>query len=175
VINIAIEFPFYGQLRASNELKKKGVIVSSSGVRLVWIRNDLENFQKRLKALQAKLDQDNIILSKEQVAALEKAKKEKEAHGEIETYHPGFLGSQDSYLVGNIKGIGSGKKWGQTPIFLSIFTGNLVGNSDSEIADNMWSGQRIGKNAAEHKGKRGSDPDIPNRDKRKIGVRPRYS
>ena len=77
------------------------------GVRSVWIRNDLENFQKRLKALQAKLDQDNIILSEEQVAALEKAKKEKEAHGEIETYHPGFLGSQDTYLVGNIKGIGS--------------------------------------------------------------------
>ncbi len=34
--------------------------------------------------------------------------------------------------------------------YSSIFTGNLVGNSDSEIADNMFSGQRIGKNAAEN-------------------------
>jgi len=107
VIDIAIEFPFYGQLRASNELKKKGIMVSSSGVRSVWVRNDLENFQKRLKALEAKLVQDNLILTEEQVSALEKAKKEKEAYGEIETHYPGFLGSQDTYLVGNVKGIGN--------------------------------------------------------------------
>ena len=107
VIDIAIEFPFYGQLRASNELKKNGIIVSSSGVRSVWLRNDLENFQKRLKALEAKVKQGDIILTEGQLAALEKVKKEKEAHGEIETYHPGFLGSQDTYLVGRIKGIGN--------------------------------------------------------------------
>jgi transposase InsO family protein len=41
-----------------------------------------------------------------QVRALEKAKQEKEAHGEIETEHPGYLGSQDAYYVGNLKGVG---------------------------------------------------------------------
>lgn len=107
VIDIAIESPFYGQLRASFELKKRGIIVSSSGVRSIWLRNKLENFQNRLKALQNKIDQENIILTEEQIAALEKAKKEKEAHGEIETYYPGYLGSQDTYLVGKIKGIGN--------------------------------------------------------------------
>lgn len=107
IIDIAVEFPFHGQFRASVDLKKKGIIVSSSGVRSVWVRNDLENFQKRLKALQAKIDQDGLIPTEEQIAALEKIKKEKEAYGEIETYHPGFLGSQDTYLVGNIKGIGN--------------------------------------------------------------------
>lgn len=107
VIEVAVEFPFYGQLRASFELKKKGIIVSSSGVRSVWMRNDLENFQKRLKALQSKIDQDGLIPTEDQISALEKAKKEKEAYGEIETHHPGFLGSQDTYLVGNIKGIGN--------------------------------------------------------------------
>jgi len=30
----------------------------------------------------------------------------REATGEIETMHPGYLGSQDTYYVGNIKGIG---------------------------------------------------------------------
>ena len=30
----------------------------------------------------------------------------KEAYGEIETEHPGYLGAQDTYYVGNIKGVG---------------------------------------------------------------------
>lgn len=106
VIEIAIEFPAYGQERAANELKKRGILISASGIRSVWQRNDLENFKKRLKALEAKVAQDGIILTEEQITALEKAKEEKEAHGEIETEHPGYLGSQDSYYVGNIKGIG---------------------------------------------------------------------
>ncbi len=75
-------------------------------MRSVWLRNDLENFQKRLKALEAKVNQEGIILTEEQIAALEKIKETKEAHGEIETHHPGFLGSQDTYLVGTVKGIG---------------------------------------------------------------------
>ena len=106
VTDLAVEFPAYGQQRASNELQKKGVLISPSGVRSVWLRSDLENFQKRLKALEAKVNQEGIILTEEQLAALEKIKTAKEAHGEIETYHPGFLGSQDTYLVGTVKGIG---------------------------------------------------------------------
>jgi transposase InsO family protein len=38
--------------------------------------------------------------------ALERAKEEKEAHGEIETHHPGYLGAQDTFYVGNMKGVG---------------------------------------------------------------------
>jgi hypothetical protein len=37
---------------------------------------------------------------------LEKAKEEQEAHGEIESEHPGYLGAQDTYYVGTIKGVG---------------------------------------------------------------------
>ncbi len=106
VTDLAIEFPAYGQLRASNELRLKGILISPAGVRCVWLRNDLENFQKRLKALEAKVNQEGIILTEEQIAALEKIKETKEAHEEIETHHPGFLGSQDTYLVGTVKGIG---------------------------------------------------------------------
>jgi len=106
VINLAIENHALGQLRASQELLRQGIIVSSSGVRSIWLRNDLETLKKRLKALEAKSAQDGILLTEEQLAALEKAKQIKEAHGEIDTQHPGYLGSQDTYYVGNMKGVG---------------------------------------------------------------------
>ncbi len=106
VIESAIEYPAWGQQRTSNELRKKGVFISGSGVRCVWLRNNLENFKKRLKALEAKVAKEGIILSDAQIAALEKKKQDDEASGEIETHHPGYLGSQDTFYVGNLKGVG---------------------------------------------------------------------
>jgi len=106
VVTYAIEFPAHGQARTSNELRKKGVFVSGSGVRSIWLRHNLENFKKRLLALEAKVANDGIILTEEQVVALEKKKQDDEACGEIETHHPGYLGSQDTFYVGNLKGVG---------------------------------------------------------------------
>lgn len=40
------------------------------------------------------------------VRALEAAKEEEEAHGEIESHHPGYLVAQDTCYLGYIKGIG---------------------------------------------------------------------
>lgn len=106
VVAIAVDQPAFGQVRVSNELKKKGILISPGGVRSVWLRHDLEVMKKRLKALEAKSAQDGFVLTEAQVVALEKAKLEKEAHGEIETEHPGYLGSQDTFYVGTIKGVG---------------------------------------------------------------------
>ena len=106
VIAMAIEQPALGQLRVSNELKKQGIPVSPGGVRSIWLRHDLHTFKLRLKALEAKSAQEGLVLTEAQLVALEKAKEEKKAHGEIETHHPGYLGSQDTYYVGNIKGVG---------------------------------------------------------------------
>lgn len=106
VVTIAFEQPAWGQLRVSNQLRKEGVFISPGGVRSIWLRHDLQTFKLRLKALEARVAQDGVILTEEQLAALERAKDEKQAHGEIETEHPGYLGAQDTFYVGTLKGVG---------------------------------------------------------------------
>lgn len=55
VIKMAFDFPAYGQSRACNELRKKLVFISAAGVLGLWQRHDLEVFDKRLKALEARI------------------------------------------------------------------------------------------------------------------------
>jgi transposase InsO family protein len=106
VLSYCLENPTHGQARVSNELKKEGIILSPGGVRSLWLRHGLEKSNLRLKRLEKWAAEASNILTENQIRALEKAKEEKEAHGEIESYHPGFLLGQDTFYVGWIKGIG---------------------------------------------------------------------
>ncbi len=106
VLEYAVEDPAHGQARVSNELRKQGIFVSPSGVRSIWLRNDLGSFKLRLKALEEKVAREGIILTESQVRALERKKLDDEASGEIDTAHPGYLGSQDTFYVGTFKGVG---------------------------------------------------------------------
>ncbi len=49
---------------------------------------------------------EGIELNDAQIAALERKAHDDEASGEIKTAHPGYLGSQDTFYVGNLKGVG---------------------------------------------------------------------
>jgi len=91
VLAYSLEFPTQGQMRVANELKKQGIQISDGGVRSIWLRHKLQIASLRLKRLEKWSAENEGVLTESQVQALEQAKEEKEAHGEIETPHPGRL------------------------------------------------------------------------------------
>ena len=106
VVALAVEQPAFGQEPRRQRTAQARARGLPAGVRCVWQRHDLGTMNKRLKALEAKSAQEGLGRTEAQLVALEKAKTEKEAHGEFESEHPGYCGAQDNFDVGNLKGVG---------------------------------------------------------------------
>src|SRR5210317_1608954 len=101
VVKMAFEYPAYGQARAANELRKKGILVSSGGIRSIWLRHNLDTFKKRLASLEEQAAKEGIVYTEAQLTALEAATRSRESNlDEIETQHSGYLINQDTFYVG---------------------------------------------------------------------------
>lgn len=70
VVQMALDHPDWGPVRVANELRKQGLLISSTGVRCVWLRHELETKQRRMKARQTKTSREGIVLEAGQPTAL---------------------------------------------------------------------------------------------------------
>jgi hypothetical protein len=61
VVALALVQPALGQLRVSNELQQQGILISPGGGRSIWLRHELHTFKLRLKALDAKSAQAELV------------------------------------------------------------------------------------------------------------------
>ena len=105
VLDHAMDHPCHGALRVEQELRLKGIAVSSGGVRGVWQRHDLLTKHERLLRLEKATAERTIELTDEQIRLLERFSPEfRERH--IEAPHTGSLVAVDTFFVGTLKGVG---------------------------------------------------------------------
>jgi transposase InsO family protein len=105
LIEISLEHPAWGPVHVSDHLRLQSVTVSPSTVRNIWIRENMETKYKRLLRLEEEKKGTDVDLTEEQIKLLEKANPcFRERH--VESSYPGYLLSQDTFMVGTIKGIG---------------------------------------------------------------------
>jgi transposase InsO family protein len=106
VVEVALDYPNYGQEKVSRLLKARNTNISASGVRAIWKRHDLETVAKRLNALHAFVEQEERELTKEQRISIENLHKISTQSSDLEASYPGNLGVQDTFYIGNVPGIG---------------------------------------------------------------------
>jgi transposase len=100
VVSMAYEYPAYGQTRVANELRKRGMLVSVGGIRSIWVRHGLETFKEALKSFGGEGGPRRDCLHGSPARSLggSEARAGVSSH-EIETEHPGYLVSQDTFYV----------------------------------------------------------------------------
>jgi transposase InsO family protein len=105
VIGLSLEHPAWGQMKISDHLRLEGVTVSPTTVRNIWIKENMETRYKRVLRLEVEKNGKDVGLTEEQIKLLEKANlcfRERK----VESFYPGYLLSQDTFMVGTLKGIG---------------------------------------------------------------------
>jgi len=105
VIHLSLQHPAWGPVRISDHLRLEGIAVSPSTVRNIWIKENIETKYKRLLRLEEEKNGQDMDLTEEQIRLLEKANpcfRERK----VQSFYPGYLLSQDTFMVGTIKGVG---------------------------------------------------------------------
>ena len=102
---LSLAHPAWGPVRVSDHLRLEGISVSPGTIRNIWIKENLETKYKRLLRLEEEKNGQEIELTEEQIKLLEKANpcfRERK----VESPYPSYLLSQDTFMVGTLKGIG---------------------------------------------------------------------
>lgn len=105
IIAVSLAHPVWGPVRVSDQLRLEAVAVSPGTIRNIWIKEDLDTRYKRLLRMEEEKNGMEIDLTEEQIRLLEKANpcfRERK----VESPYPGYLLSQDTFMVGTIKGVG---------------------------------------------------------------------
>jgi transposase InsO family protein len=105
ILEYALTKPTHGAQRVANELRLEGMTVSSSGVRGVWLRHELETRTKRLLRLERSASDTTFVLTDEQVRLLERHSVDFRCR-HVEASRPGELLNQDTFFWGVLKGVG---------------------------------------------------------------------
>ena len=105
VLEYCLEFPTHGPLRVSQQLLLRGVNIGIGAVRGIWQRHDIMLKHQRLLRLEQHYREHNIQLTEQHIVLLEKFDPEfRERH--IKADFSGELVAMDTFMVGNLKGIG---------------------------------------------------------------------
>lgn len=99
IITFIEDYPSYGPVRVSNELKKSGITVKPSAVYNVLKRHNLSKRKQRLEHIRIKY---NLVKNK---SDLERAKELSKTRS-LNTKHPGDIVGMDVFYVGCLKSIG---------------------------------------------------------------------
>jgi transposase InsO family protein len=105
VVALSVSHPAWGRKRIANELMQERILVSPSTIRNIWLKERLETRYKRILKLEEERAGEKIDLTEEQIRLIEKtnpAFRERK----VESLYPGYLLSQDTFVVGTIKGVG---------------------------------------------------------------------
>ena len=105
VLDYCLEFPTHGSVKVSQQLHLRGATVGSGAVRGVWSRHSILSKHHRLLRLERHYRDNNIELTDKHIQLLERFDPEfRERH--IQADYTGHLVAIDTFMVGNLKGIG---------------------------------------------------------------------
>lgn len=113
IVALSLTNPTWGCVRLSDRLKLEGISVSSPTVQSILIKQGLASRYDRLLRLEEQAAEEAIELTAQQIALIEKANPcFRERH--VESSRPGELLCQDTFYVGQLKGVG--KVWLHTVV-----------------------------------------------------------
>ena len=130
ILAMTREYPTYSYVKIADQLKLIGVPATANQVRGVWLRRGLVKRYDRLLWLEREAAATGGPLTERVAKLLARYQRQQLTDPEqhIEAPAPGYLGCQDTYFVGTLKGVGriyaqafvdAHCSWAQAKLYLS--------------------------------------------------------